>query len=114
LRDALEAEFAGRPIVYVLGVSADKPAREMARALMDGPVRSVVLTVADNPRSMAVRDLRKAVAPEAGGVDLWERPTCTEALRTAEGLAGEDGVVCVAGSLYLVGEAMVALGAADA
>lgn len=110
LRQALESRFPGRRIVFVLAMSADKQPAEFARVLLPGLTRALVVTRAQTPRAMPVDDVRGAVLPAVGsGVTVGVAGTVGEALDAARQAAGDDGVVCVTGSLYLVGEALALL-----
>ena len=65
-------------------------------------VRCVVTTQPAIPRAMAAEEL--AAAFEAQGAAAYAVKAPKEALKTARELAGEDGTVLCAGSLYLIGE----------
>ena len=65
-------------------------------------VRSVVCTQPKLPRAMDAAAL--AAEFKALGVRACERPDAADALACARHLAGPDGVVLTAGSLYLIGE----------
>ena len=45
--------------------------------------------------------------------EVYTKPSVELALRQARELSGPDDVICVAGSLYVVGEAKTALGSLD-
>jgi len=64
-------------------------------------VRCAVCTQPDVPRAMAA----EALAAEYGGNGLktYAEPDVRKALAKARALAGNDGVVLAAGSLYLIG-----------
>jgi dihydrofolate synthase/folylpolyglutamate synthase len=102
LAASLEALYPGRPVELVFGVLADKDHRGMLSAL--GPrVRRLHLVAPDSPRARppaSYRDLARSLGP---AVD--EHRGCAEAVACARVAAGVDGLVAVAGSLYLVGEA---------
>ena len=66
------------------------------------------LTTPDSPRARDPASYRELAAALAPAVD--EHRGCAEALDCARAAAGEDGLVAVAGSLYLVGEARRLLG----
>ena len=85
-----------RPAVLVFGAVADKPALEMLSALR--PLAAHAVYVA--PGGKAPFDPLALAQHRAGEV----APTVRAALARARELAGE-GLVLVAGSLYLVGEA---------
>ena len=110
LRRALAEEFPGRPLCFVYGASADKDVRATLRALLDERTAALVLTQAQNPRALPVDELRAQV--EFAG-EVRCAPTVAQALSLARELLPEGGVVCVTGSLYVVGEALDALGALE-
>jgi dihydrofolate synthase/folylpolyglutamate synthase len=90
-----------RPVILVLGMMRDKDHRgfvEPLRSLVD----EVVLTQADLPRSATARELQTSLG------DLLPHPhvmpSLSDAMALARQLATPDGLVCVTGSLMLVGE----------
>jgi dihydrofolate synthase/folylpolyglutamate synthase len=101
LAAALAELHPGRPVQLVFGALGDKDHRAMLAALA-GAVRRLHLVAPATPRARAVEELGAAagslglVATRHGGL-----PAALEAARTA---AGREGLVVVAGSLYLVGE----------
>jgi dihydrofolate synthase/folylpolyglutamate synthase len=107
LAASLAALYPARPVELVFGVLADKDHRGMLAAL--GPrVRGLHLVAPDSPRARppaSYRDLARSLGP---AVD--EHRSCGEALGCARVAARADGLVAVAGSLYLVGEARRLLG----
>ena len=107
LRSTLSAAYEGRPITLVFGVMRDKAVSEVAEILF--PVsESVILTQANNPRSASTGEIRQAAARVE--VDTREAPDVPAALTEALRLARPNGLVVVTGSIYIVGEAMQALG----
>ena len=107
LRSTLSAEYAGRPVTMVFGVMRDKAVSEVAEILFPIAER-VVLTQADNPRSASTAEIRQAAARVE--VDARDAPDTASALAEARSITGPNGVVVVTGSIYIVGEAMQALG----
>ena len=102
LAASLEALYPGRPVELVFGVLADKDHRGILSAL-GSRVRRLHLVAPDSPRARppaSYRDLARSLGP---AVD--EHRGCAEAVACARAAAGVDGLVAVAGSLYLVGEA---------
>lgn len=107
LRAALERHFPGRHPVLVLGMLADKEWRQMARQLV--PVASRVITVpVQSPRSVSPSDLRAACMDAGLARPVRAVPSLAEGLRAC----AAEPFVLVAGSLYLVGEALECLGEA--
>jgi dihydrofolate synthase/folylpolyglutamate synthase len=104
LAASLRAYFPGRRVTFVIGVMADKDARGILDPLKPLAAR-FILTAAANPRAAAPETLR-ALLPSAGAEVA---PSPREALAAA--VAGpRDGIVCVAGSLSLVGDVLTAAG----
>jgi dihydrofolate synthase / folylpolyglutamate synthase len=107
LRSTLSAAYEDRAITLVFGVMRDKAVSEVAEILF--PVaENVVLTQANNPRSATTAEIRQAAARIE--VDTREAPDVPSALTEARRLAGPNGLVVITGSIYIVGEAMLALG----
>jgi len=96
-----ERSHSSRPVVLVLGMMRDKDHRGFVKPLK-GLFDDVVLTQADLPRSATAQGLRTALG------DLLPHPhvvpTLSESMALARQLATPDGLVCVTGSLMLVGE----------
>jgi dihydrofolate synthase / folylpolyglutamate synthase len=106
LAAALPALHPGRPVELVFGVLADKDHRGILGALAPA-VRGLHLVEPRSPRARSTatyRDLARSLVPLA-----HEHPSVVEAIDCARRAAGGDGLVCVAGSLYLVGEARALL-----
>jgi dihydrofolate synthase/folylpolyglutamate synthase len=106
LRAALSAEYGERPVTMVFGVMRDKAVAEIAEILFPVAER-VILTRAENPRAASAGEIREAARRVA--TDMFEADNVTAALELAAGLVGTDGLVVVTGSIYIVGEAMLAL-----
>jgi dihydrofolate synthase/folylpolyglutamate synthase len=106
LAAALEALHPGRPAEIVFGVLVDKDHAAMLRALAPA-ARALHLVAPRTPRARAPGTYRALAAGLVGRVD--EHDTVEDAIRCARRGAGDDGIACVAGSLYLVGEARALL-----
>jgi dihydrofolate synthase / folylpolyglutamate synthase len=90
-----------RPVVLVLGMMRDKDHRgffEPLRSLVD----EVILTQADLPRSATAQEISASLQ----GLVLHPHvvPSLGDAMTLAKQLATPEGLVCVTGSLMLVGE----------
>lgn len=86
--------------VLVSGMMADKDVEQMTRRLSTR-VRCVVTTRPDVPRAMEAEALAQAFARH--GLRTLAVPDPAEALARARAIAGPEGAVLVAGSLYLIG-----------
>lgn len=101
LRDYLD-EFAPRPLTLVFGAMRDKQLEQMGEILF--PVADpLVLTTIDNPRSATLDTLQTIAARFAQGKTLTSNSSA-EALRIALANTSPEGLICIAGSLYLIGE----------
>ena len=98
---ALERDFPRRRLFLIFGVMGDKDYLSMARRLFPLADR-VFLTCPHSERALSPAALLPAVRRFHPAVEVVENPG--DALRRALSLAGEEDLVCAAGSLYLVGE----------
>jgi len=88
-------------VILVLGMMRDKDRKEFVRILL--PVaHEVVLTQAQVPRAASVEELGSSL--EAGEVPVHPVPLPADALALARRLASSQDLICVTGSLMLVGE----------
>lgn len=96
--ESLRRCLPGRQVVFLLGVMADKDVSAMLKPLF--PLAAAFVTVAPaSPRAMSAADLAARLVPM--GRPIHPCAGVAEAVRAAVQLAGEDGVVCALGSLYL-------------
>src|SRR4029079_5855302 len=92
-------EFAQRPLTLVFGAMRDKQLEEIGEILF--PVADVlVLTTVDNPRSATLEMLEPIAMRYAQGKVLTSDGGAT-ALQTALANTPREGMICLAGSLYL-------------
>jgi len=109
LRAALDASFPAKRRILVVGVSEDKDVSAMLAHLLPGTAH-VIATRAMNPRACEPIRLAEAIA-ESGLVEKVDAAsTLKEAIALALDVAGVDDVICVTGSLFVVGEARTELG----
>ena len=107
LRAALSELHEDRPLTFVFGAMRDKAIGEMAEILF--PLADkVVLAPADNPRSASPAEIRAAAGRVA--VEFEDAADVRDALQRAREITPANGLVVVTGSIYIVGEAMRALG----
>lgn len=105
---AWRAAMGSTPTTLVFGVSSDKPLGALVRAL-DGPWVSAVATQSENPRAVPAQELA-AAAERQGWTGVRAVPGVGEAVTEALRTLPDSGRVLVAGSLFVVGEAMRAVG----
>jgi len=95
-------EFAPRPLTLVFGAMRDKQLDQIGEILF--PVADVlILTPVENPRSASMEMLRPVAGRFARGAVI-ETDSSAEALRLAVAKTPREGLICIAGSLYLIGE----------
>ncbi len=93
--------------VLVVGMLGGRDPIAMLRPLGTGSVRSVVACTAPSPRAQPAEKI--AAAATSLGFDVTVAGDVGEALDRAVRIAGPDGMVVVAGSLYVVAEARTVL-----
>ncbi len=104
LGQALTEEFAVEGTsVAVVGMLSGRDPSAMLAPLAAAGVGTVVACAPSSPRAMASADVAEAAV--ALGLAAVVEPDVTEALRVARGMVDADGLVLVAGSLYVVGTA---------
>lgn len=101
LREYLD-EFVEEPIVMIFGAMRDKAVDEMAAALVPR-AEVLILSALDNPRAASVDALRAAVPDSFDEGKVLRSSTVADALNLARRVSPAEGLVCVTGSLYLVG-----------
>jgi dihydrofolate synthase/folylpolyglutamate synthase len=106
LRSALSDRYEGRRITLLFGVLRDKAVAEMTQILFPVADR-VVATAVNNPRSATAEEIAEAAHRSAGEVSVTG--DFKQAIQEAISITPRDGVVVITGSIFLVGEAIVAL-----
>ncbi len=107
LRDYLD-EFAPRPITLVFGAMRDKKLDQIAQLLF--PIAAqLIVTTPRSPRAADPEYLRELAANYHVIRHVYVELSSSEALKKAKEITPRDGLVCVTGSLYLVGEVKAAL-----
>lgn len=102
LREYLD-EFIDQPVTLIFGAMKGKNVREIADILFPA-ARQVILTKPENSRALETAELLAMTTGVASGQAILTN-SVAEALETARKISGADGLICVTGSLYLVGEA---------
>ena len=107
LARTLREYAAGRRIGLVVGINRDKDARAVLRPLLALTDRVWATQTADNRRALAAGELAQLC--RRLGARAQAQPELAAALDRARGET-RDGVLCVTGSLMLVGQARDVLG----
>lgn len=107
LAAALGAMHPGRPVELVFGVLADKDHAGMLAALRPA-IRRLHAIPPRSPRARAPAEVQALAASLGLPADV--HPDLPQALACARAHAADGALVCVGGSLYVVGEARTLLG----
>jgi dihydrofolate synthase/folylpolyglutamate synthase len=99
--------FPGKKAVVLMGVLADKDFGEVC-AIVEPYAQQFVTVTPDSYRAMSADDLAKHLAQY--GKPVAACASVQNGVRKACELAGEDGVVCAFGSLYMTGEIRACFG----
>ena len=102
LREFL-GEFVHVPLTLVFGAMKDKKLREIA-AILFPTAEHVILTEPDNPRAAGIADLHHLAETIVDQKNILAAPSVRQAFRQAKEVTPSGGLICVTGSLYLVGE----------
>ena len=109
LAAALPVLHPGRPVELVFGVLSDKDHEGMLAALAPA-TRRIHLVAPDSPRARDPESYLAAARRLGAEADVHR--SLPEAVACARSAAADGALVCVAGSLYLVGEARTLLAGA--
>ncbi len=96
-------EFAPEGVTMVFGAMRDKELAEIGRVLFPA-ARHLVLTSPESPRAATVEQLLRAVPVPPSSSTIALAPSSRDAMAIARTHTPPGGLVCVTGSLYLVGE----------
>ena len=103
LKDSLRAFFSYEKSTLIIGVSTDKDVPGLVSELSDACNR-VIVTCSNHPRAMKPEEL--AAEFNGGGVYPERSSSVAEAISIAMSISGHNDIVCVAGSLFVVAEAI--------
>lgn len=98
LRQALDRYFAGKPRVFLTGILHDKDVEGILSVLIR-PEDKVVVVAPDSERAEDPAVLAAMIT----AVQVETAPTIADGLARAQALCNADDLLCVAGSLYLIG-----------
>lgn len=101
LRDYLD-EFGRRPLTVIFGAMSDKQLDRIGEILFS-LADNLILTTIDNPRSASLETLAGIAGRFARG-SITTSETVTDAFHAALRITPRKGLICVTGSLYLIGE----------
>jgi dihydrofolate synthase/folylpolyglutamate synthase len=101
LSNALKEEFSYKKLILIFGVLNDKDYRSMLKKLVPLADR-LIITRPNTERAMPPEAIVPVAHPYQKQTEVVENSH--EALKRALSVADQDDLVCVTGSLYLVGE----------
>ena len=107
LANSLKKLYPERKIWFLTGVLADKDFEDMFSQILP-LARGFVTITPDSDRAMSAQELANYL--KSLGLAATPCDTTAEGLETVLHLAGPDDVVCVCGSLYMIGEVRHLLG----
>jgi len=96
-------EFVKRPVTLIFGAMNDKKLKEIATILFPAANR-LILTQLDNPRAAGVGRLQGLAAGIVDGERIAAVRSVGQALQLARDVTPPEGLICITGSLYLLGE----------
>lgn len=102
LREYLD-EFVSQPLTLIFGAMRDKRLEEIAEILFPAADR-LVLTTIENPRAASTEMLYTIARRFVGAEKITLAASAREAVNIAQKLTDVGGLICVTGSLYLIGE----------
>ena len=105
-------EFVLGPVTLVFGAMNDKRLEEIAPILFPAADR-LILTQPDNPRAAGVGRLQSLAASIVDDERITVVPSVGQAFQLAKDVTPPDGLICITGSLYLLGEIKVIMDTAE-
>lgn len=100
----IRRNFRYHRLIFVVSLMRDKAVKEVGEVVSQNADTVIVTEVSDNPRVMPAHKIHRAWKELCEDITLC--PTPMEALKTAVTCASPEELVCVTGSLYLVGEVL--------
>jgi dihydrofolate synthase/folylpolyglutamate synthase len=105
---AIREVFSYQRLILVVGLMRDKALKAIGCVLCPFADEIIVTQAFDNPRVIPAEDIAQAWLEL--GAHPHVRPGVREAIHLAQSIATPSDLICIAGSIYLVGEAMKVLG----
>ena len=99
---ALQDYYPGKKVVFLTGMMKDKDSAAML-AKMGEVAKAFVCLHADSERAFGAQELAREIENTLS-LAAYPAASAQEGCALAQRLAGEQGVVCALGSLYLAGE----------
>lgn len=109
LREALHSLFGIRPLTLVFGAKGDKDITGMMEELLP-VVEHLIITQAVDSRAESPESIVEIARQCGYAGPISIKPPVDEAIQHAKATTVETGMICVTGSLYVVGEVRTELG----
>jgi len=101
LAENLRKYFAGKRIIFIMGVLRDKKYEEMVNKVL--PLADFFIAVTpDNTRALKAEELKEVIVKSGGKCIVAD--SVSDAIKLALDKAGDDKVICSFGSLYYISE----------
>ena len=108
LCEAIREVFHYRRLILVVGLMRDKDLKAIGEVLCPFADEIITTQAFDNPRVTPAEEI--AGAWSEIGTNFHVCPNVREAIPLAKSIATTSDLICIAGSIYIVGEAMKVLG----
>jgi len=101
LANNLRKYFAGKRMIFIMGVLRDKKYEEMVKQVL--PLADLFIAVTpDNSRALKAEELKEVIVKNGGKCIVAD--SVSEAIKMALEKAGDDKAICSFGSLYYISE----------
>ena len=105
---AIREIFRYRRLILVVGLMRDKDLQAIGQVLCPFAAEIITTQAFDNPRVIPAEEIAQAWLET--GANFHVCPSIREAIPLAQSIATPSDLICIAGSIYIVGEAMKVLG----
>ena len=105
---AIREVFCYRRLILVVGLMRDKDLQAIGKILCPFADEIITTQAFDNPRVTPAAEIAQAWSEI--GTNFHVCPNVGEAIPLAQSIATTSDLICIAGSIYIVGEAMKVLG----
>lgn len=105
LRETIDEFFPDLELTLIFGISEDKQLEGMLKEILPRTT-NLITTQADHPRAMDPEDLARKASDYGCNIEVI--PSVGDALKRGRILAGEKGLLVVAGSIFVAASARIA------
>ena len=105
---AIREVFCYRRLILIVGLMRDKDLQAIGQIFCPFADEIITTQAFDNPRVAPAEEIVGAWSEI--GTNFHVRPNVREAIALAQSIATTSDLICIAGSIYIVGEAMKVLG----